>query len=416
MSAFFQFPTASREKGLVRIFFQQRTTPEAIKSRESSVGTGWILFCKVRALSSSKLIQSEVIESMFASIGLGVVALDRNGVVLLSNAAAARLLGIGVEQVAIADWTHHFGLYLPDGSSCPAILSPVVRAISGEEATMILLIRNQLASGRFFWCSIGFRPLTSSTGEIEGAILLIQDITERKKLADEVARSNAALQQFATVAAHDLQEPLRSISGFSDMLAQQLGENLDEKSTRYLSKIKDGIIRMQTLINDLLDYSRIQTKPQELNSVDCNKILSVCKKNLDGSIREKGVRIDSEPLPTVAADTFQILQLFQNLLGNAIKFSAPERPPVLHISAERQGTFWQFSFTDNGIGIEAEFIPRIFGVFQRLHTRTAYPGNGIGLAICQSIVDRHGGRIWVESESGVGSTFYFTLPAVLEDK
>jgi len=237
----------------------------------------------------------------------------------------------------------------------------------------------------------------------------------KKKLSDEVARSNAALQQFATVAAHDLQEPLRSIAGFSDMLAKYQGENLDEKSVRCISKIASGIQRMQTLINDLLNYSRIQTKPHELIQIDSNKIIQSCLKSLNASISEAGAEVVFDTLPTVMADGPQLSQLFQNLIGNALKFSAEGRTPVVRISAKRLGLYWLFSVQDNGIGIAPEFVKRIFGVFQRLHSASAYPGTGIGLAICQRIVERHGGKIWAESDPGSGTTFNFTIPNSLEE-
>ena len=236
-----------------------------------------------------------------------------------------------------------------------------------------------------------------------------------KKLFDEAARSNAALQQFATVAAHDLQEPLRSIAGFSEMLAKYQGENIDEKSVRCLSKIASGINRMQILINDLLNYARIQTKPEQLVQIDCNKTIQSCMKSLNASISETGAEVVFDALPTVMADGPQLSQLFQNLIGNALKFSAKDRTPTVQVSAKRLGLFWLFSVSDNGIGIAPEFISRVFGVFQRLHNAAAYPGTGIGLAICQRIVDRHGGKIWAESVPGVSTTFYFTIPNSLEE-
>jgi light-regulated signal transduction histidine kinase (bacteriophytochrome) len=246
-------------------------------------------------------------------------------------------------------------------------------------------------------------------------VLILQDITERKQLADEAARSNKALQQFATVAAHDLQEPLRSIAGFADMLAHNQGALFDEKSIRYMSKIKDGTTRMQTLINDLLNYSRIQTKPQTLEPTDLNKIAKTCISSLNASISKSGADVTFDSLPTVLADASQLSQLFQNLVGNALKFCPAEKTPVVHISAVRRGQNWLFSVEDNGIGILPEFRERIFGVFQRLHTQAAYPGTGIGLAICYTIVNSHGGKMWVESKPGEGSIFYFTIPATPED-
>jgi light-regulated signal transduction histidine kinase (bacteriophytochrome) len=358
------------------------------------------------------------IESVFEGLGLGIFAADKRGTVIFSNPAAATILGIDETEVPLEQWTEYYGIYLPDGLTvCPVLTSPLVRALAGEEASNLeVLIQNKLGSGRSRWCNIDLRPLRGEDGAITGGLLLIQDISEQKKLSEEAARSNMALQQFATVAAHDLQEPLRSISGFADMLAQYQSEQLDDKSKRCMSKIKDGVKRMQTLINDLLTYSRIQTNQQIMQPTNCNDIMRNCIKSLNASIVKNGATVNVESLPAIMADASQLAQLFQNLVGNALKFCAEDRPPVVRISAQRQATWWLFSVADNGIGIAPEFAERVFRIFQRLHTATAYAGTGIGLAICQTIIDRHGGKIWVESESGVGSTFYFTIPASGEEK
>lgn len=365
--------------------------------------------------------QAHVIKSVLGSIRLGIVAVDKDGTVIYSNSAINELVGADCVDVPADQWPSHFGIYLTDGITvCPPEQSPLTRAIAGDDtADVQLLIRNKVNQSKSIeqrWCSIEIAPLWSESGdELAGGVLLVRDISDEKMLSDEVARSNAALQQFATVAAHDLQEPLRSIAGFSEMLAKYQGDDLDEKSTRCLVKIASGIQRMQALINDLLNYSRIQTKPQELNSIDCNKIIRICIKSLDASITETGAQIVFDNLPTIMADGSQLSQLFQNLIGNALKFSVEGRSPSIRISAKRLGLFWLFSVSDNGIGIAPEFVKRIFGVFQRLHNAAAYPGTGIGLAICQRIVDRHGGKIWAESEPGVGTTFNFTIPNSLEE-
>lgn len=360
--------------------------------------------------------QLRVIESVFEGIGLGIVATDIKGAILLANPAAVNILGIQEEFISFENWTDHYGIYLPDGITVyPAAESPLARAIAGEEVNNLeVLIQNQLGVGRSCWCTFDFRPLRHDDGEISGVLLLIQDNSERKRLSDEVSRSNLALQQFATVAAHDLQEPLRSISGFADMLAQYQAEQLDEKSKRCVDKIRGGVVRMQTLINDLLAYSRIQTTAQILQPTNCNEILATCIRNLNASITTCGATVIVDSLPIVTADASRLSQLFQNLLGNALKFCAEDRPSVVRISAKKQATTWLFSVSDNGIGIAPEFTERVFRIFQRLHTATAYSGTGIGLAICQMIVDRHGGKIWVESEPGIGSTFSFTIPETRE--
>ncbi|CAN5134572.1 N/A [soil metagenome] len=359
----------------------------------------------------STLNQSQLFESMVDSIGQGVVALDSTGNILFSNDEAARILGIGDQKVAPECWPEYYRIYSKDGITLiPPEQSPIARAISGEQTNQLeVLVRNQLGASHHIWCTLNLLPLKDETGNISGAVLLIQDISERKRLSDELARSNAALQQFATVAAHDLQEPLRSVAGFTEMLSQHQADQLDPQSIRCMSKIKDGITRMQMLINDLLSFSRIQTKPQTIRTVDCNDLVKVCLRSLDASIKASGAKVTADDLPKIMGDAPQLAQLFQNLVGNALKFSTPDRPPVVHISAVQSDHFWQFSVVDNGIGIAPEFGERIFLIFQRLHNRTEYGGTGIGLAICKEIVVRHGGKIWVESELGIGSTFHFTL-------
>ncbi len=355
------------------------------------------------------LSQMQIVESVFEGLSFGIVAIDKSGAVLFSNPAASRIINLEREESPINEWMQNHGIQLmnPDGES------PLLQSFSGRECSHVdVFIRNRLTASKVIWCNIDFIPLKNDLGEIAGSLLLIQDTTEQKRLADEAARSNSALQQFATVAAHDLQEPLRSIRGFSDMLVKYQAETLDEKSTRCIHKIQDGITRMQTLINDLLNYSRIQTKAQSLSEVDCNAIVASCLKSLDASIAESGAEVEVNVLPIVVGDGPQLTQLFQNLLGNALKFRAAGERPLVNVSATLQGLFWHFTITDNGIGISPEFAERVFRVFQRLHTRSTYEGTGIGLAICQSIVDRHGGRIWVESKHGEGAVFHFTLPVL----
>ncbi len=369
-------------------------------------------------MSKLTLQQFNVIEALLNSVGLGIVVTDTSGKLLFFNSAATNIIGVGADRTAPEDWPRQYGIYLPDGTTlCPDAQSPLVRAIGGEEADnveVLVVTSDRDILGR--WCSINLRPLKNEHGDIEGAILLIQDMTERKKLADEVARSNADLQQFAAVAAHDLQEPLRSIAGFQDLLAQHLGEELDEKSVRCMGKMKAGIKRMQTLINDLLSYSRIQNKPKLLTHINCNELIETCIESLTANIRDSGGKVTFDHLPTILADAAQLSQLVQNLLGNALKFASSDRPLVVNISAKRQGIDWLFSVTDNGIGIAPEFADRIFVLFQRLHTTAAYPGTGIGLAICKRIVENHAGRIWLTSIPDRGSTFYFTIRGpVLEE-
>lgn len=232
---------------------------------------------------------------------------------------------------------------------------------------------------------------------------------ELKQANSELARSNAELQEFAYVASHDLQEPLRAVAGCVQLLQRRLQGQLDPKDEELITHTVEGTFRMQTLIEDLLELSRVVTHARPLAAAESEKVLQEVLANLAVAIRESGATVTHDALPTLIVDSTQLLQLFQNLLSNAIKFRGTE-PPKIHVSAAREDGAWRFSVKDNGIGIEPKYFERIFRVFQRLHTRREFEGNGIGLAVCKKIVERRGGRIGLESEVGRGSTFFFTVP------
>ncbi len=228
------------------------------------------------------------------------------------------------------------------------------------------------------------------------------------RYAQDLSRSNAELEQFAYVASHDLQEPLRMVASFTQLLAKRYQGRLDQDADEFIGFAVDGATRMQQLINDLLAYSRVGTRGKPPAPADLNEILGHAEANLHEAIKESSTVVTHEPLPQVDGDQSQLIQLFQNLLANAIKFRGQE-PPRIHISAQPWEQGWRLAVQDNGIGIAPEHQERIFAIFQRLHPRDEYPGTGIGLAICKKIVERHGGRIWVESAPGQGATFYFNI-------
>jgi signal transduction histidine kinase len=226
----------------------------------------------------------------------------------------------------------------------------------------------------------------------------------------ELERSNTELQQFAYVASHDLQEPLRMVASFTQLLAKRYADKIDDDGRDFINFAVDGATRMQTLITDLLNYSRVGTQAKPLAATDSEAVLRKVLEGLQFAIEDNDATVTYDPLPAVLADWMQLGQLFQNLLTNALKFHSTA-PPKIHVSAQRVRDCWRFSFRDNGIGIAPEHADRIFVIFQRLHTKTEYPGTGIGLAICKKIVERHGGRIWIEPCEGGGTTFSFTMPS-----
>lgn len=232
---------------------------------------------------------------------------------------------------------------------------------------------------------------------------------EHRRTQEELTRSNRDLEQFAYVASHDLQEPLRMVAMYTQLLAERYQGQLDASADKYIHYAVDGALRMQALVQDLLAFSRVGRTGTDFQEIESLEVLEIALKNLQGAIQEGAAKISRGDLPVIVADRTQMIQLFQNLIGNAIKFHGTD-PPQIRITAEKQETSWRFSVQDNGIGIAAKHVEEVFGIFRRLHTRAEYPGNGIGLAICKKIVEQHGGTIWVDSQPEKGSDFRFTIP------
>ena len=237
-----------------------------------------------------------------------------------------------------------------------------------------------------------------------------ESATALREKSEELSHSNKELEQFAFVVSHDLQEPLRTVTSYVQLLERRYKDALDQDATDFIYYAVDGAARMRRLIQDMLRFSRVGTRGRELEPTPVGEILRQVLQDLQVALEESKGEVRSGDLPTVMADPGQLRQLMQNLIGNAIKFRRDE-PPIVRIKAEKEGEAWCLSIRDNGIGIEPQFCKMIFGVFKRLHGRDAYPGTGIGLAICKKIVERHGGRLWVESEPGEGTTFHFTMMA-----
>ncbi len=273
-----------------------------------------------------------------------------------------------------------------------------------------LLCVQQCSQPRY-WTEEEIELLQQLGGQLNIALSQAELLASEIKQRQELARSNAELEQFAYIASHDLQAPLQTIANYAQLLKRRYRGQLDEKADKFINYIVDGAQRMQTQINDLLEYSRFGRQRSTFRDTDCNLVVEQAIANLRSEIEQNEAVITCQDnLPTLIADSSQLVVLFQNLLGNSIKYRS-QAQPVIKITAIARENSWQFFITDNGIGIEPKYQQRIFQIFQRLHTREEYPGNGMGLAICQKIVERHGGTIGVESQLNCGATFYFTLPA-----
>jgi PAS domain S-box-containing protein len=335
---------------------------------------------------------------------------DLEGRYLLMNPAGASYLDRPLDQIV---GRTDEDLYSPD---LAARIRETDRDVSDTGQIHLYETTDVIAgSKRIFLTTKG--PFRDGFGRLVGVFGISRDITERKRLedtleerAEDLERSNKELEQFAYVASHDLQEPLRIVAGYAELLARRYGGSLDQDADEFIGYMVDGVRRMQRLINDLLHYSRVGTKGKEPVPTDLDRVLVEALGNLGAKLEETDAEVTADRLPTVPADEGQLVQLFQNLIGNAVKFHGDQRPRV-HVGAERRNGEWEFSVADNGIGIDADYRDQIFEIFQRLHARDEFEGTGIGLAICRKIVDRHGGRIWVESTPGRGSTFRFTIPA-----
>ena len=329
------------------------------------------------------------------------------------NAAFCAMLGYSETELKNKKWqeiTHP-----EDVKASQEIIAPI---LAGTTNSTRFSKRYLHKNGSVVWTDVSTVLRRDQDGRPLYFLTAMLDITERKqaeetlqRLTEELRRSNAELEQFAYVASHDLQEPLRMISSYMQLLSGRYTGKLDSDADEFIHYAVDGATRMQNLINDLLAYSRVGTRGNDPIPVSVENVLKDALANLEFAIEESGIKITHDALPVVCGDPLQLVMVFQNLIGNAIKFRGPERP-YIHVGAQREGGEWLFSVHDNGIGFDQKFADRVFVIFQRLNTRSAFPGTGIGLAICKRIILRHGGRIWVESERGQGSVFYFTLPAL----
>ena len=364
------------------------------------------------SLAEEKLRESEErFRSLFEENPVACHEIDRDGIVRRVNRAECTLLGFDAEDILGQPIWLFVTLEERDRSR-----EAIGRKMSGEQPLAPFEREYQRRDGARVALEIHENLLRNPAGEVVGIRSTMLDITERRnaeralaQYAEELARSNAELEQFAYVASHDLQEPLRMIGSYTQLLARRYRGKLGADADDFIHYAVDGATRLQTLINDLLAYSQVVRQGRPMAPVSIREIFDAALQNLEKAIEESGAQVTCGELPVLDADRTQMLQLFQNLLGNGIKFRGDRRPEV-RVEAVREKELWLFSVRDNGIGIDPQFSDRIFVIFQRLHSRSEYSGNGIGLSICKRIVERHGGRIWVDSQPGHGSTFHFTFP------
>jgi PAS domain S-box-containing protein len=339
-----------------------------------------------------------------------IMSNDLDGTIRSWNAGAVQLFGYRADEIIGRSVT----LLIPD-DRVEEESRIVEQLIHGDQANLFDSVRRK-KDGTLVPVSLRISPIKDMNGRIVGASKIVRDITEQKRIEEErrllvvdLERSNLELEQFASVASHDLQEPLRMVSSYTQLLDRRYGDKLDDTAREFIAYAVDGARRMQRLINDLLEFSRVGSRGKPPARVDANVVLGAVRANLSVAIEDVGALVTNEELPTVVADQTQLSQLLQNLIANAIKFHGA-KPPRIHVAASERASEWVFSVRDNGIGIDPEYFDRIFAIFQRLHVAADYPGTGIGLAVCKRIAERHGGRIWVESDPGNGSTFSFSLP------
>ena len=380
---------------------------ERFELRAFSCDLGMI--CYYRETTTSEL--QERLAAIVESSDDAIIGKDLNGVIRTWNRSAERIFGYQAAEVV----GKHVSILAPADArdEIPAILARIAR---GERVDHYET-RRRTKDGRVLNVSLTVSPVRDASGAIVGASKVARDITERKRQEqalreanEALVEANADLQQIAYSASHDLQEPLRMVTTYSEMLKKKFGGKLGPNGDEYIGYTVQGALRMERLLSDLRTFARASaTDEMPPGEIDAGRMLDRALANLEAAIRGSDASVSRSALPLVPMHEFQLLQVFQNLIGNSLRYRASD-PPRIHVAAERLGNEWQFSVQDNGIGINPQYKEQIFGIFKRLHSAAEYPGTGMGLAICKRIVERAGGRIWVESAPGRGSTFYFTVP------
>ena len=350
---------------------------------------------------------------LFQQAAVGIKRLDLAEERMLEvNDRLCEILGYSRDdllKMSLAEFTHADDLALER--------KELERIVSGQTPSFTMEKRCLRKDGGVIWVRVTNSVPFAHDRRASWWISVVEDITERKRAdaellrtTTELARSNQDLEQFAYVASHDLQEPLRMVAGYLQLLSERYRGQLDEKADKFIVYAVEGAERMSGLIHDLLAYSRVNIRGEQFQKTSAEEAFCFAMRNLSSAIEQAGAMVYHDPLPTVRADKAQLSQLFQNLIGNAVKFHSPDRKAEIRISAREDDRFWHFVVQDNGIGFDEKYRDKMFLIFQRLQGRGKFPGTGIGLAICKRIVERHGGRIWANGRAGEGATFHFTIP------
>lgn len=365
------------------------------------------------------------VRKLINSLHVGILVFSSQEEVLFSNKFAHDMLGLSEKQLRMKGPYHPgWSVVYEDGSPFSCEMSPVLVALKTQEPVTNLIVGiNRPLTGDRAWLLVNAEPILTDSGEVSEIVCSFSDITQRKAVEDkltslyqslesrafDLACSNADLERFVYVATHDLQEPLRLITSFLQLLKKKYDSQLDEQASEYINYAVDGSRRIKKLILDLLEYSKFSIDRDGFKVLDAGKLIEDVKHSLCSLLKQHHAIIDVKPLPVIYADPSLLHQLFKNLLTNSIKYRG-ESTPKISIDCIAQGDNYLFSVSDNGIGIDPGYSEKIFDLFQRLHKNEAFEGTGVGLAICEKIIRLHRGSIWVESMPGKGSTFYFTIP------
>jgi PAS domain S-box-containing protein len=400
--------------------FDQKGKVESLLALTDEVTEQVVSRRHIERLAGEMKAGRDQLQAIIEAMTEGLIVADASGDIVIANSAIHRMHGVDQPQKmprSAAQYPYVFDMRNGQGQRVSHEDWPLARALKGETVRQMELHSRRLDSGTSWAGSYSAVPVRGPDGEIVLGIVTVHDLTQRKhveqeleRTAEELKRSNRDLEQFAYVASHDLQEPLRMVVGHLGLIARRLQDKLDDDTRELLGYAVDGAARMQSLIRDLLLYSRVGRDEGAFVETDVGAVVDRVVEDLKAPIQESGAAIRHGSLPTIKAAPALISQLLQNLIANAIKYRLPQRTPEIDVDARRDGDGWLFSVRDNGIGIRPHDLQRVFIVFQRLHSKGAYAGTGIGLAICKRIVEHHGGRIWAESEPGRGSTFFFWLP------